>query len=241
MAALRSSSSSTMPPLAEPGQGQLDHADRALDDPRAGGDDGAGLLPAQHRLRDLRCVREVADPDLHDLDAGQHDPLGNLLGQLAQRPCRWRRAATSPPRWHRRTGWVLATCRSADSACTWTNAGSRPRRSRAVAVSATCQTTIAAISTGLPSASLTLSRLVSKFLTRTLIVRRTVSGSSHAKPACADRADVAAEEHAPPASGRAGRWPTTPPRSRRPRWGRLATLGRSVPAEDDRRARRTAG
>ena len=36
----------------------LDHADRALDDLLAGGDDGARLLPLQHRLRDLGGVGE---------------------------------------------------------------------------------------------------------------------------------------------------------------------------------------
>ena len=49
-------------------------------------------------------------------------------------------------------------------------------------MSATCQTTMAAISTGLPSASLTFSRLVSKFRTRQLTRRRTVSGTTHQKP-----------------------------------------------------------
>ena len=49
-------------------------------------------------------------------------------------------------------------------------------------VSATCQTTIAAISTGLPSASLTFRWLVSKFRTRMLTVRRSVSGRTQQKP-----------------------------------------------------------
>ena len=42
---------------------------------------------------------------------------------------------------------------------------------------------IAAISTGLPSASLTFRRLVSKLRTRTLTRRRTVSGATHQNPA----------------------------------------------------------
>jgi hypothetical protein len=49
-------------------------------------------------------------------------------------------------------------------------------------VSATCQTTIAAISTGLPSASLTFRWLVSKFLTRMLRLRRSASGTIHDRP-----------------------------------------------------------
>ena len=49
-------------------------------------------------------------------------------------------------------------------------------------MSATCQTTIAAISTGLPSLSLTLRRLVSKFCTRTDTPRRVLSGSTQTSP-----------------------------------------------------------
>ena len=61
-------------------------------------------------------------------------------------------------------------------------------------MSVTCQTTIAAISTGLPSASLTLRWLVSKLRTRTLTPSRTVSGSTHQKPGPAHGTDVPAEE-----------------------------------------------
>ena len=82
IAALRSSSSSTMPCSIEPGEGHLDHADRALDDPGARGDDGVGLLPAQHGLGDLRGVGEMADPHLDDLDAGDRTRCGDLLGEL---------------------------------------------------------------------------------------------------------------------------------------------------------------
>ena len=60
-------------------------------------------------------------------------------------------------------------------------------------MSATCQTTIAAISTGLPSASLTLRWLVSKLRTRTLTARRVLSGDT-SQPGAAHGADVAAEE-----------------------------------------------
>ena len=49
-------------------------------------------------------------------------------------------------------------------------------------MSTTCQTTMAAISTGLPALSLTLSRLVSKLRTRMLTRRRTVNGRTHQKP-----------------------------------------------------------
>ena len=49
-------------------------------------------------------------------------------------------------------------------------------------MSATCQTTIAAISTGLPSASLTLRWLVSKLRTRTLTRWRIVNGITHQNP-----------------------------------------------------------
>ena len=52
----------------------------------------------------------------------------------------------------------------------------------ALAESVTFHTTTAAISTGLPSASLTFRWFVSKFRTRTLTRRRTVSGSTHQNP-----------------------------------------------------------
>jgi hypothetical protein len=44
--------------------------------------DGVGLLPAQHRLRDLRRVGQVTDPHLNDLHAGDHHTLSDLLGEL---------------------------------------------------------------------------------------------------------------------------------------------------------------
>ena len=49
-------------------------------------------------------------------------------------------------------------------------------------MSATCQTTMAAISTGLPSASLTLRTLVSKLLTRTETPRLEVNGMTIVRP-----------------------------------------------------------
>jgi hypothetical protein len=49
-------------------------------------------------------------------------------------------------------------------------------------VSATRHTTTAAISTWLPSKSLTFNRLVSKLRTRMLMLRRTVSGVTSANP-----------------------------------------------------------
>ena len=45
-------------PVGEPVQRHLDHSDRALDNARPGRDDRAGLLSPQHRLGDLRRVRE---------------------------------------------------------------------------------------------------------------------------------------------------------------------------------------
>ncbi len=52
----------------------------------------------------------------------------------------------------------------------------------ALAVSATCHTTIEAISTGLPVASLTFMRAVSKLRTRTETERRVLSGTVHTSP-----------------------------------------------------------
>ena len=49
----------------------------------AGRDDGVGLLSAQHGLGDLRRVGEVADAHLDDLNAGDGDALGHLMGEFA--------------------------------------------------------------------------------------------------------------------------------------------------------------
>src|SRR5690606_3486159 len=54
----------------------------AFDDAGAGGDDGAGLLPLQHRLGDLGRVGQMADAGLDDTDAGLVQPLLDLLGQV---------------------------------------------------------------------------------------------------------------------------------------------------------------
>jgi benzoate membrane transport protein len=56
--------------VVQPLQRELDHADRALDDPLPRGDDGAGLLLAQHGLSDLGGVRQPGEPGLDDPDAG---------------------------------------------------------------------------------------------------------------------------------------------------------------------------
>ena len=59
----------------------VDHAHRAVHDLLARGDDGLGLLAAQHGLRDLRCVGEMRDPGLLHLHAGLFEPLMQLLAQ----------------------------------------------------------------------------------------------------------------------------------------------------------------
>ena len=63
-------------------QRHLHHADRALDDALPGRDDGAGLLPLQHRRGDLRRVGEVADAGLEHLDAGLGQPILDLALQV---------------------------------------------------------------------------------------------------------------------------------------------------------------
>ena len=60
----------------------FDHADRAFDDALARGDDGAGLLPLQHRGGDLGRVGQVADARLDHLDAGLDQPLLDLALQV---------------------------------------------------------------------------------------------------------------------------------------------------------------
>ena len=42
-------------------KGELNHANRSLDDVLASGDDRRGLLAAQHRLRDFCCVGDPYD------------------------------------------------------------------------------------------------------------------------------------------------------------------------------------
>ena len=78
--------------LGELGQGHLDHADGAGDDLAPRGDDGLGLLPAQHRLRDLGRVRQVGEPGVVDHHARGREPgaqvlaegSGDLVGVAAQ-------------------------------------------------------------------------------------------------------------------------------------------------------------
>jgi len=83
IAALRSSSSSTMFALRQPFECHLNHSDRAVDDTRAGGDDCVGLLSAQHGLGDLWRVGKMADAHLDDLHSGNGDAFGHLGGELA--------------------------------------------------------------------------------------------------------------------------------------------------------------
>ena len=129
------------------------------------------------------------------------DPLSHLAARAPPATSRSSRAATCPSPSARRTdGWSRRAAAPTRPA---------PRRSHVVvhrvdacAVSATCQTTIAAISTGLPSASLTFRRLVSKLRTRTLTLRRRSAAAIHDRPGSADGADVGAEElHDPGLAG----------------------------------------
>jgi SPFH domain / Band 7 family len=71
------------PALIKPGECHVDHAHRAVDDPRARRDDRVGLLAAEHCLGDLRRVREMTDAHLDDLHPGDRDPLGHLTGELS--------------------------------------------------------------------------------------------------------------------------------------------------------------
>src|SRR5690606_13531995 len=54
--------------LRQLAQRHLDHADGALDDLLPGSDDRECLLPLEHRACDLRRIREMAEPRLHNLD-----------------------------------------------------------------------------------------------------------------------------------------------------------------------------
>ena len=82
MAALRSSSSSTMAFLRQHRERHLHHADGALDDALPGGDDRAGLLALQHGAGDLRRVGQVAEPRLQHLDARLREPFLDLALQV---------------------------------------------------------------------------------------------------------------------------------------------------------------
>lgn len=76
----------------EVGEGHFDHADGAGDDLGPGGDDGAGLLAAEHGGGDFRGVGEVGDAGFEDFDAGLGDSgldfgfelVGDLLGVAAE-------------------------------------------------------------------------------------------------------------------------------------------------------------
>ena len=60
--------------LSEVLERHLDHADRALHDFASGGDDGFGLLAAEHGLGDLRRVGEVGEAGLLDPHSGLGEP-----------------------------------------------------------------------------------------------------------------------------------------------------------------------
>ena len=83
MAALRSSSSSTMFSAARRAERHLDHAHCAVNDPRAGCNHGGRLLAPQHDLGDLGRVGQPGDPGLDDVDAGGDNPGCDLGGELA--------------------------------------------------------------------------------------------------------------------------------------------------------------
>ena len=68
--------------LFETLQGQLDHADRAFDDPEPSADHGAGRLLAQHGLGDLRRIGQPGQPGLNDVHPGLPDPVGDLGREL---------------------------------------------------------------------------------------------------------------------------------------------------------------
>src|SRR5499427_2122259 len=67
----------------QPLEGELDHADRSLDDLHPGAHHGAGLLLAQHCLGNLRGIRQPGQPRLDDRHPGRCDAVGDLCGQLA--------------------------------------------------------------------------------------------------------------------------------------------------------------
>jgi len=72
------------PMLIQTGQRELDHPNSTLDDPRTGCHDGVGLFATQHCLDNLRRVSQMADTDLHDLHAGDHDPFSYLGGEFVR-------------------------------------------------------------------------------------------------------------------------------------------------------------
>ena len=62
-------------------QGHLHHAHRAVHDLLAGGDDGIGLLPLQHHLRDFRGVGQVVDPRFRYRNPGRGDPFPYFVAE----------------------------------------------------------------------------------------------------------------------------------------------------------------
>ena len=79
MAALRSSSRSTVFVFSNSASASFDHADGTFNNTFARGDDGFGLLALQHGPRDFLCVGEVTQSRFHDFDAGLTCAFLNFL------------------------------------------------------------------------------------------------------------------------------------------------------------------
>ena len=77
---------------------------------------------------------------------------------------------------------MVATCRRADSAWEWVKSSTFSTAKVALAVSATCQTTMAPMLMGLPLRSLTLMVLVSKLRTLMLTLVGLLSGGMARSP-----------------------------------------------------------
>ncbi|MCY1005886.1 hypothetical protein OV079_09955 [Nannocystis pusilla] len=152
--------------LLEAAQAHLDHADGALDDLPAGGDDGLGLLAPQHGLGDLGGVGEVREATVDDLEAGDVEPGLDLLLQagvdLVLVAAQGDLAVVRVVGEARGDGADGRLALDGDEAAVFSTS------SRALALSVTRQTITAAISIGLPRASLTLSFSLLKLCTRKL-------------------------------------------------------------------------
>ena len=68
----------------QPPQRLFDHGHRTLDNLGPGRDHRGRLLALQHRVGDLRSVRERRNPRLHHFQAGNLDPGRNLLGEFSR-------------------------------------------------------------------------------------------------------------------------------------------------------------
>ena len=109
----------TIPFLAEQFERVFHHPDRPFDDLEARRDDGRRLLALEHRLRDLRRVREMTDTRLDHFDArfgeAVFDRLLERLGNFGR--VRRERLFVVGVRIVRID---CATARTADSLCTAT-------------------------------------------------------------------------------------------------------------------------